>query len=243
VTYCVGILVREGLALMADTRTNAGVDNISTYRKLRLFGNDGERLVAVASAGSLSTTQTAVERAVLGITAPDSGVVESISTAPSIHRATYLLGQALRITRDEMDDMADGINFDASLLVGGSVGREPARLFLVYSAGNFIECGPDTPYLQIGETKYGKPVLDRALTYETELYEAVKVGLISFTSTMRSNLSVGLPIDLIVARADQAKAELVHRIDEYDPYFRELSDRWGAALREAQMAIPKPPYN
>ena len=139
--------------------------------------------------------------------------------------------------------MADGINFDASLLVGGSVGREPARLFLVYSAGNFIECGPDTPYLQIGETKYGKPVLDRALTYETELYEAVKVGLISFTSTMRSNLSVGLPIDLVVARADQAKAELVHRIDEYDPYFRELSDRWGAALREAQMAIPKPPYN
>lgn len=242
-TYCVGLLVREGIALLADTRTNAGVDNISIYRKLRITGNDGERLVMVASAGSLSTTQTALERAMVGITAPDSGAIESLNSVTSIHRAAYILGQALRMTRDEMDDLAEGINFDASLLVGGSVGREHTRLFMIYSAGNFIECQPDTPYLQIGEVKYGKPVLDRGLTYETELYEAVKVGLISFTSTMRSNLSVGLPIDMVVARADQTKAELVHRIDEYDPYFRELSDRWGAALRAAQAAIPRPPYN
>lgn len=235
--------MREGIALLADTRTNAGVDNISTYRKLRVFGNDGKRLIAVASAGSLSTTQTAMERAGVGITAPDSGELESIHTAPTIHRVAYIIGQALRATREEMDGLRQGINFDANLLVGGSIDGEASRLFLIYGEGNFIECGPDTPYLQIGETKYGKPVLDRALTYETELYEAVKIALISFTSTMRSNLGVGLPIDLMIARMGEGKAELIYRIDEYDQYYRELSDRWGAALRAAQAAIPKPPYS
>ncbi|HEY8572322.1 peptidase [Phenylobacterium sp.] len=242
-TYCVGLLVREGLAMLADTRTNAGVDNISTYRKLRIYGNDGERLIAVASAGSLSTTQQALERVALGITAPDTDLQESLQTCASIHRAAYLIGQSIRATRDEMEGLQQAeINFDATLLVGGSVGGEPSRLFLVYVAGNFIECGQDTPYLQIGETKYGKPILDRALTYETDLYEAVKIGLISFSSTMRSNLAVGLPIDLMVARPGQARAELTHRIDEYDPYFRELNDRWSEALKAAQASIPRPPY-
>jgi putative proteasome-type protease len=243
VTYCVGILVKDGLAMLADTRTNAGVDNVSTYRKLRIFGNDGQRLIAVASAGSLSTTQTALERATLGILAPDSGETESVQTAPSIHRAAYLLGQAIRFTRDEMEGLKqEDVNFDATLLVGGSVGGEPTRLFLVYGAGNFIECGEDSPYLQIGETKYGKPILDRALTYGTELDEAVKIALISFSSTMRSNLAVGLPIDLVKARAGQCRAELVYRIDDHDPYYRELNDRWSEALRAAQASIPQPPY-
>ena len=229
--------------MLADTRTNAGVDNVSTYRKLRIFGNDGERLIALASAGSLSTTQTALERATLGILAPDTGETESLQTAPSIHRAAYLLGQAIRFTRDEMEGLKqEDVSFDASLLVGGSVGGEPTRLFLVYSAGNFIECGPETPFLQIGETKYGKPILDRALGYETELDEAVKIALISFSSTMRSNLAVGLPIDLMTARAGQTKAELVYRIDDHDPYYRDLNDRWSQALKAAQASIPKPPY-
>jgi putative proteasome-type protease len=243
VTYCVGILVKDGLAMLADTRTNAGVDEISTYRKLRIFGNDGRRLIAVASAGSLSTTQTALERAVLGMTAPDTKERETIDAAPSIHRAAYLLGQAIRFTRDEMEGgKQQEVNFDATLLVGGSVGGEPTRLFLVYSAGNFIECCPDTPYLQIGETKYGKPILDRSLSYETELEEAVKIALLSFSSTMRSNLAVGLPIDLVTARAGQSRAELVHRIDDRDAYYRDLDDRWSSALRAAQASIPKPPY-
>jgi putative proteasome-type protease len=243
VTYCVGVLVREGLAMLADTRTNAGVDNVSTYRKLRIFGNDGQRLISVASSGSLSTTQTALERATLGILAPDSKETESILTAPSIHRAAYLLGQAIRFTRDEMEGLQqEDVNFDATLLVGGSVGGEPARLFLVYAAGNFIECGEDTPFLQIGETKYGKPILDRALTYETELDEAVKIALISFSSTMRSNLAVGLPIDLMKVRSGQSKADLVYRIDGHDEYYRDLNDRWSAALKAAQASIPKPPY-
>lgn len=242
-TYCVGVLVSEGLAMLADTRTNAGVDNVSTYRKLRVYGNDGQRLIAVASAGSLSTTQTALERVRLGITAPDTGETESLDSAPSIHRAAYLLGQAVRFTKNEMEGLKQGdVNFDATLLVGGSIGGEPTRLFLVYSAGNFIECGPDTPYLQIGETKYGKPILDRAMTYDTELDEAVKIALISFSSTMRSNLAVGLPIDLMAARSGESRARLAHRIDEHDGYYRDLNDRWSAALRAAQASIPRPPY-
>lgn len=242
-TYCVGVLVKDGLAMLADTRTNAGVDNVSTYRKLRVFGNDGKRLIAVASAGSLSTTQTALERARLGITAPDTREVERLEDAPSIHRAAYLLGQAIRFTRDEMEGLKqEDVNFDATLLVGGSVDGEPTRLFLVYGAGNFIECCPDTPYLQIGETKYGKPILDRALAYDTELDEAVKIALISFSSTMRSNLAVGLPIDLVTMRSGQCRAELIHRIDEHDPYYHDLNDRWSKALRAAQASIPKPPY-
>jgi putative proteasome-type protease len=237
------VRVREGLAMLADTRTNAGVDNVSTYRKLRIFGNDGQRLIAVASAGSLSTTQTALERASLGILAPDSKETESLLTAPSIHRAAYLLGQAIRFTKDEMEGLKqEDVSFEATLLVGGSVGGEPTRLFLVYSAGNFIECGEDTPFLQIGETKYGKPILDRALTYETELDEAVKIALISFSSTMRSNLAVGLPIDLMKVRAGQAKAELVFRIDDHDEYYRDLNDRWSEALKAAQASIPRPSY-
>ena len=242
-TYCVGLLVREGLAMLADTRTNAGVDSISTYRKLRVFGNDGERLIAVATAGSLSTTQAALERVQLGFNPPDTSELESLNTVSSIHRAAYLVGQAVRHTKDNMEGLTQGdINFDATLLVGGSVGGEPTRLFLVYGAGNFIECGPDTPYLQIGETKYGKPILDRALTYETELDEAVKIGLISFSSTMRSNLAVGLPIDLMTAAAGESRARLVYRIDELDPYYRDLNERWSAALRAAQASIPRPPY-
>jgi putative proteasome-type protease len=237
------MLVREGLAMLADTRTNAGVDNISTYRKLRVFGNDGERLIVVASAGSLSTTQAALERVRLGFTAPDTGETESLATVASIHRAAHLLGQAVRFTKDELEGLQqEDINFDATLLVGGSVGGEPTRLFLVYSAGNFIECGPDTPYLQIGETKYGKPILDRAMTYDTALDEAVKIGLISFSSTMRSNLAVGLPIDLMTAAAGESRARLVHRIDDHDAYYRDLNDRWSAALRAAQASIPRPPY-
>ena len=229
--------------MLADTRTNAGVDNVSTYRKLRVYGNDGERLIAVASAGSLSTTQAAMERVQHGFIAPDSGEEESFDTVSSIHRAACLVGQAVRRTRNEMAGLQQGgINFDATLLVGGSVGGEPTRLFLVYGAGNFIECEPDTPYLQIGETKYGKPILDRAVTYDTELAEAVKIGLISFSSTMRSNLAVGLPIDLLTARSGQGRAQLVHRIDDHDDYYRDLNDRWSAALRAAQTAIPRPPY-
>jgi len=242
-TYCVGLLVREGLVMIADTRTNAGVDNISTYRKLRVHGNDGKRLIAMASAGSLSTTQGAVQRLASGVPDPETGETDTLDTVGSVYEAARAAGRALRAARDGMQSLAqDDVNFDATLLVGGCVGAEPPRLFLVYSAGNCIECGPDTPYLQIGENKYGKPILDRALTYDTELYEALKIGLISFDSTMRANLAVGLPLDLVVLRKGQASAEVVHRIGTDDGYFHDLSQRWSDALAHARAEIPAPPY-
>jgi len=229
--------------MLADTRTNAGVDSISSYRKLRIFGGDGERLIAVASAGSLSTTQCALELARNGLAARDSGRTESILTAPSIHRVAYLLGQAVHATRRDLEGLKQAeVDFDATLLVGGAVAGERTRLFLVYGAGNFIECGPDTPYLQIGETKYGKPILDRALSYETGLAEALKIALISFTSTMRSNLAVGLPIDVLTAAAGACVPALMHRVEKDDAYFRDLNDRWSQALKAAQGSIPTPPY-
>jgi len=229
--------------MMADTRTNAGVDNISTYRKLRVHGNDGKRLIAIASAGSLSTTQGAMQRLQHGVVNPETEKPETLESVPNIYAAALAAGRAIRAARDGMESLQqENVNFDATLLVGGSVGGEPVRLFLVYAAGNVIECQPDTPYLQIGENKYGKPILDRALQYDTDLYEAMKIGLISFDSTMRSNLAVGLPIDLIVVRDRQSTAELVHRIRPDDAYFHDLSERWSTALAHARAEIPLPPY-
>jgi len=236
-------LVQQGLAMLADTRTNAGVDNISMYRKLRVHGNDGKRLIAIASAGSLSTTQAAIQRLSQGILNPETEERETLDTVPNIFAAALAAGRALRASRDAMSGLqAEDVNFDATFLVGGSVGGERTRLFLVYSAGNAIECGPDTPYLQIGENKYGKPILDRALRHDTDLKEAVKVALISFDSTMRSNLAVGLPLDLMIARSGEARAETLIRIDDSDPYFHDLSQRWSDALAHAREEIPAPPY-
>lgn len=242
-TYCLGILVRDGLVMIADTRTNAGVDNISQYKKLRLFQGDGRRFIAVASAGSLSTTQAAIHRLRQGIPNPDTGEIETLDNVPDIFSAALACGRAIRGARDTMKGMQQSaINFSATLLVGGSINGEKTRLFLVYSEGNIIECGQDTPYLQIGELKFGKPILDRALTYETPLGESLKIGLLSFDATMRSNLAVYHPLDIVVARANETKALLEHRIQDDDPYFNELSKRWSDALSRATADIPLPPY-
>jgi putative proteasome-type protease len=237
------MLVREGLVMIADTRTNAGVDNISTYRKLRIHGNDGQRLIVTVSAGSLSTTQGAMHRLAAGVHNPETDEHDTLDSVSNIDPAALAAGRALREARDGMTSLEQAdVNFNATLLIGGSIGGERTRLFLVYAAGNCIECAPDTPYLQIGENKYGKPIIDRALTYETELYEALKIGLISFDSTIRANLAVGLPLDVLVARPNQSRAELVHRIDQNDAYFHDLSRRWSDALAHARAEIPTPPY-
>ena len=242
-TYCIGILVDEGMAMIADTRTNAGVDNISTYRKLRLFEKEGDRLIAIASAGSLSTTQAALEKLQDGVLNPDTGEMETLWSVPDIFSAALACGRAIRGSRDAMAGLQQtDLSFDATLLVGGSVRGERTRLFLVYSAGNAIECEPDTPYLQIGENKYGKPILDRALRHDTPLQEALKIALISFDSTIRSNLAVVLPLDLVTARQGQTRPEAVTRIGRDDPYFHDLSQRWSAALSHACAEIPPPPY-
>jgi putative proteasome-type protease len=164
--------------------------------------------------------------------------------APTLFQAAQRVGRTIReIFNEEGKTLeAADVKFDVSFLLGGQIKGERPRLFMLYSAGNFIECTQDTPYLQIGEHKYGKPVLDRAITFDSDLYDALKIGLVSVDSTMRSNLSVGLPLDIVVARRDAYDAELNYRIEPGEPYFHDLRERWSAALRAAHAGIPRPPY-
>jgi putative proteasome-type protease len=243
-TYCCGILVHEGLVMIADTRTNAGLDNISIFRKLHTFAEPGERIMAVASAGNLSLTQTVLSMMREGLENPTTGERETLMSAPTMFQAAQRIGKAIRMVHETEGPAlrSEDVSFDVSFLFGGQIKGARMRLFMVYTAGNFIECTTDTPYLQIGEHKYGKPVLDRAMHYDVELYEALKTGLISMDSTMRSNLGVGLPIDVLVVRADTCDADLNHRIEAGEPYFHDLRSRWSAALRAAHQNIPRPPY-
>jgi putative proteasome-type protease len=243
-TYCCGILVRDGLVMFADTRTNAGVDNISTFRKLHVFTEAGKRIMAIASAGNLSISQAVVSMLREGWENPETGDTETLMNAPTMFQAAQRVGRTIRHLH-EMDSHALAsveVKFDVSFLLGGQIKGERPRLFMLYAAGNFIECTQDTPYLQIGEHKYGKPVLDRAITYDIDLYDALKVGLVSVDSTMRSNLSVGLPLDVLIVRRDACVAELNYRIEPGEPYFSDLRERWSAALRAAHAGIPRPPY-
>jgi putative proteasome-type protease len=243
-TYCCGILVRDGLMMMADTRTNAGLDNISTFRKLHVFSDPGERIMAIATAGNLALTQSVISTLNEGIENPETGEVETLMNAPTMFQAAQRIGRAIREVHKLEDSAlrAEDINFDISFLFGGQIKGARMRLFMIYTAGNFIECTTDTPYLQIGEHKYGKPVLDRAISYDVDLYDALKVGLVSMDSTMRSNLGVGMPIDILLVRPDALDAELNYRIEAGEPYFHDLRSRWSAALRAAHQSIPRPPY-
>lgn len=243
-TYCVGLCVRDGLVMIADTRTNAGVDNVSTYRKLRLFSAPGEKVFALAAAGNLSISQSVVNLLEEGLPHPETGERERLVDAPSTFRAAQLVGRAVQALTAEFGEALARANVsaDVTFLLGGQVAGEDMRLFMIYAAGNFIECGPDAPFLQIGEHKYGKPILDRSITFDTGLHEALKLGLISMDSTLRSNIGVGLPLDLVTIRRGALAPETTYRVEADDAYFRDLSDRWSAALREAHMAIPAPPY-
>jgi putative proteasome-type protease len=243
-TYCCGILVREGLVMIADTRTNAGLDNVSTFRKLHVYSEPGERIMALASSGNLSLSQTVRSMLTEGVDNPETGERETLLNAPTIFQAARRIGNAIRTIQNlegKALDAAD-IDRDVAFLFGGQIKGERLRLFMIYSAGNFIECTTDTPYLQIGEHKYGKPVLDRAISFDTDLYDGLKIGLISMDSTMRSNLAVGLPIDLLVIRRDIFNPEVNYRIEPGEPYFQDLRERWSTALRAAHIAIPRPPY-
>lgn len=243
-TYCCGILVRDGLVMIADTRTNAGLDNVSTFRKLHVYSQPGERIMAIASSGNLSLSQTVRSMLTEGIENPETGELETLMNAPTMFKAAQRIGKAVRLVQG-IDGKAlaeAAIDHDVAFLFGGQVKGGKLRLFMIYSAGNFIECTTDTPYLQIGEHKYGKPVLDRAISYDTNVYDALKIGLISMDSTMRSNLGVGLPIDLMVARRDELNAEVNYRIEPGEPYFQDLREQWSGALRAAHIAIPRPPY-
>ncbi len=241
-TYCVGLYLKDGLVMLSDTRTNAGVDNISIFSKMHIYQVEGERFLTVMSAGNLGVTQSVVNMLHEGI---DTGErVETLYTVPSMFRAAQLVGEAVRrVYRTDGPTLeAQNVKFDVSLLLGGQLRGRGMRLFQIYAAGNFIEATPDTPFLQIGETKYGKPILDRVLEYTTDPRDGVKLVLVSMDSTLRSNLTVGMPIDLMVYRRDALKAEMRRRITDDDPYFRMIREGWSEALREAYRAIPRPDW-
>lgn len=243
-TYCVGILVRDGLVFVADTRTNAGLDNVATFRKLTLYETPGERVIGLATAGNLAAGQAVVSLLGEGLGPEASGEPETLWTTPSMFSAAQLVGRAVRevyrIDGPSLEQQSGG--FDVTILVGGQVAGGEVRLFMIYAAGNFIEATEDTPYFQIGEVKYGKPVIDRVITPDTELLEAAKCALISFDSTMRSNISVGPPIDLVIARRDEQKVSMRKRLEEHDPYFQKLRRYWGRGLQRTFRGAPGPDW-
>ena len=244
-TYCCGVLVRDGLVMIADTRTNAGLDNVSTFRKLHIFSKPGDRIMAIASAGNLAISQSVLSTLTEGLEDPHTGDIETLLNAPTMFQAAQRIGRAIRAVHATEGEAlkSEDINFDVSFLFGGQIKGSRMRLFMSLSRPAISSNAPPTPpYLQIGEHKYGKPVLDRAMHYDVELYEALKTSLISMDSTMRSNLGVGLPIDVLVVRSDVCDADLNHRIEAGEPYFHDLRSRWSAALRAAHQNIPRPPY-
>jgi putative proteasome-type protease len=244
-TYCVALRLRGGLVMLGDTRTNAGVDNISTFRKLTVIERPGERVVGIMTAGNLALSQAVVNMAMEQGLVPQGGdVAETLHTVPSMVRAAQLMGQAVReVFRVDGPSLeAQAEPFSVSILLGGQIGNGKLRLFQIYSAGNYIEATEDTPYLQIGEHKYGKPIIDRAATFDTDVADAMKLALISMDSTMRSNLSVGMPIDLMVYRRDALKVALNRRVKDDDVYFKGLRQSWSDALTKAYRNIPGPDW-
>lgn len=244
-TYCLAMLLDAGLIMMADTRTNAGVDDISSFRKLHCLADGPDRCIYAASAGNLSTTQTVISLLREGLpVGDDETMTRTIAQPGSMFRAAQLVGEAMSLANDTVGKALASIKISgaASILLGGRIGKAPPSLFLIYSAGNFIECKPDKPYFQIGETKYGKPMLDRTILPATPLPEAVKIGFLSFDAAIRSNLAVGRPLDLLVMPARPGAPILTRRVGVDDPYFDDLSARWGDLLQDAAATIPDPPF-
>ena len=245
-TYCCAIKINAGMVFLSDSRTNAGVDSISTFRKMLVYERPGDRFMVMLSAGNLSITQSV--REILqdeSVEHLETGEPVTIWNARSMFDAARVLGSAVRRV-EERDGPAlrqAGLDFNVSLIFGGQIAGEGMRLFLVYSAGNFIEATPETPYFQIGESKYGKPVLDRVISTTTPLDEAAKCALVSMDSTLKSNLSVGLPLDLVVYQAGALQSDRVICIDHDNPYFEMLHNSWGERLRQVFDSIEDPQWN
>ena len=240
-TYCVGMRLDAGLVFLADSRTNAGVDQVGNFRKLTVFENPGDRLMVMMTAGNLSISQ-AVRQIVSGHVDPDGA---SIWNAPDMYEAARIVGEAVRtVHRREAGKLAEhGVDFNISIVFGGQVRGERCRLFYVYSAGNFIESHDENPYFQIGEAKYGKPIIDRVVTPRTSLDDAAKCALISMDSTLRSNISVGLPLDMLVYEEGSLAVTRFVTIDEHNAYFQRLRTSWGQQLKTVFDDIPAPEWD
>jgi putative proteasome-type protease len=241
-TYCVGMLLDAGLVFLSDSRTNAGVDHINTFRKVTLYERPGDRVIVLQSSGNLAVTQSVVS--LLREHLANEVDATNLWNVPNMFEAARHLGDCLRevFDRDAEALQKHNIEFNAAMILGGQIRGEAPRLFHIYAAGNFIEATSDTPYFQIGESKYGKPILDRVLTSATPLAEASKCALISMDSTLRSNLSVGLPMDLVYIQRDDLRVLKHVNIDEKNPYFNMIHSQWGQSLRNVFAELPDPDW-
>ncbi len=240
-TYCIGLRLDAGLVFLSDSRTNAGVDQVGTFRKMTVFENAGERMMVLMTAGNLSISQSIVQ--LVSDHVGQDG--RSVWNAPTMYEAARILGEAVRTVhqRDARALGEFGIDFNVSIIFGGQIKGERCRLFHVYSAGNFIESNNDNTYFQIGEAKYGKPILDRVVSLATPLDEAAKCALISMDSTLRSNISVGLPLDLLVYQADSLSVSRFVTIDESNQYFQMIRNCWGHQLKAVFEGIDDPVWD
>ena len=236
-TYCVAVRLNAGLVFLSDARTNAGIDQVSTFRKMNIVERPGDRVIVMMSAGNLAITQ-----AVRQVLAENIEHEKGLLSAESMYDVAQRVGDAVRFVhqRDAKALQQFGIDFNCSLIVGGQIGHERCRIFEVYSAGNFIECADERPYLQIGESKYGKPILDRVIRPETSLDDAAKCALISMDSTLRSNLSVGLPLDMLVYETDTLEITHFSHIYAGNTYFNSVHQMWGQKLKEVFSELPNP---
>lgn len=241
-TYCVGMVLDKGLVLMSDTRTNSGVDNISTFRKLFHWSVPGERIIAVMTAGNLATTQAVISQLEERTKHPEDRE-NCLLKGTTMFQVATEIGRILRSVIEEVQ-RANGDNgkgrFTATMIVAGQIKGMQPRLFMIYPEGNFIEASWDTPFFQIGETKYGRPILIRGYERGMSFEDAVKLLMVSFDSTLKANLSVGLPLDLLVIGKEQFDVTHSYRVTEDDPYFDTISSGWGNALRSAFYSLP--PY-
>ena len=245
-TYCVAIRLDAGLVFLSDSRTNAGLDHIASFRKMMIYEKAGDRFMVLLSGGNLSVSQSV--REILQVEKIDGGPGKepiTVWNCTSLFDAARVLGSAVRrvYAQDGISLKEAGIDFNASFILGGQIGNEAMRMFLVYAPGNFIEATRETPYFQIGESKYGKPILDRVITPATPLGEAAKCALVSMDSTLKSNLSVGLPLDLLVYRAGALQSDDFVCIDEHNPYFHMIRSTWGQKLRQVFESIDDPHWN
>jgi putative proteasome-type protease len=239
-TYCVGMVLDKGLVLMSDTRTNSGVDNISTFQKMFHWQVPSERMIAVMTAGNLATTQAVISQLEERTKAPDERD-NALIKGPTMFNVATEIGKLLRTTIEERQ-LANGDRgkgrFTASIIVAGQIAGMEPRLFMIYPEGNFIEASWDTPFFQIGETKYGRPILIRGYDRDMSFEDAVKLLMVSFDSTLKANLSVGLPLDLMVIERDRFEPAHQHRVDLDDPYYSAISSSWSDALRSAFHSLP-----
>jgi putative proteasome-type protease len=241
-TYCVGVLLDDGVVFASDSRTNAGVDNFATFCKMTVFERPGDRVIVLLSSGNLAGTQAVVSLLKQRGEATDDGHA-SIWTARTMFDAAVIVSDAVRaVERRDGEHLAgSAAPFNASFIIGGQIRGEPPRLFRTFAEGNFIEAGSDTPFFQTGEAKYGKPIIDRVIRPSTNLSDAMKCVLVSFDSTMRSNLSVGMPIDLVCYERDSLRVSVRHRFAPGDPYFAALSREWSEGVRAVFRALPAVP--